>query len=112
MPLHMADIPLYRTRLFGLTKDRLAGYPWESPQNDLSEAVPNRKAWLLAAEGRAFRINYFEMSALERFGVLRMTRRSDIVKIFTIAAALAIVFYYLAHYGLACPENVCDFTGK
>ena len=41
-----------------------------------------------------------------------MTRRSDIAKIFAIAAVLAMVFYYLAHYGLACPENVCDVTGK
>jgi predicted PurR-regulated permease PerM len=45
-----------------------------------------------------------------------MTRLSDIVKIFAIAALLAMVLYYLvyylAHYGLACPENVCDVTGK
>jgi hypothetical protein len=41
-----------------------------------------------------------------------MTRRSDIAKIFAIAAVLAMVFDYLAHYGLACPENVCDVTGK
>jgi hypothetical protein len=41
-----------------------------------------------------------------------MTRRSDIVKIVAIAAVLAMVFYYLAHYGLTCPENVCDVTGK
>jgi hypothetical protein len=41
-----------------------------------------------------------------------MTRRSDIIMIFPIAAVVAIVFYYLAHYGLTCPENVCDVTGK
>jgi hypothetical protein len=41
-----------------------------------------------------------------------MTRRSDIVKIFAVAAVLAIVLYYLVHYGLTCPENVCDVTGK
>jgi hypothetical protein len=40
-----------------------------------------------------------------------MTRRSDIVKIFAIAAVMAMVFYYLAHFGLACPENVCDVRG-
>ena len=41
-----------------------------------------------------------------------MTRRSDIVKIFAVAAVLAMVFYYLARYGLTCPENVCDVIGK
>jgi hypothetical protein len=41
-----------------------------------------------------------------------MTRRSDILKIFAIAAVLAMVFYHLAHYGLACPDNVCDINGK
>jgi hypothetical protein len=41
-----------------------------------------------------------------------MTRRSDIVKILAIAAVLAKVFYYLAHYGLACAENACRVTGK
>jgi hypothetical protein len=34
MPLHLADIHLYRARLFF----REAAYPWESPQNDLAEA--------------------------------------------------------------------------
>jgi hypothetical protein len=34
MPLHMADIHLYRARLFF----REATYPWESPQHDLAEA--------------------------------------------------------------------------
>ncbi len=34
MPLHMADIHLYRARLFY----REAKYPWESPQADLAEA--------------------------------------------------------------------------
>ncbi len=34
MPLHMADIHLYRARLFY----REAEYPWESPQADLAEA--------------------------------------------------------------------------
>jgi hypothetical protein len=34
MPLHMADIRLYRARLFF----REATYPWESPQHDLDEA--------------------------------------------------------------------------
>jgi hypothetical protein len=41
-----------------------------------------------------------------------MTRRSDIVKIFAIAAVLAKMFYYLAYYGLACPENVCHVTAS
>jgi hypothetical protein len=34
MPLHLADIHLYRARLFF----RDATYPWESPQYDLAEA--------------------------------------------------------------------------
>src|SRR5580704_1796184 len=38
MPLHMADIHLHRARLFGLSKDRPASYPWTSPQHDLAEA--------------------------------------------------------------------------
>jgi hypothetical protein len=38
MPLHMADIHLHRARLFGLSKDRPASYPWTSPQDDLAEA--------------------------------------------------------------------------
>jgi hypothetical protein len=33
-----------------------------------------------------------------------MTRRSDIIKIFIIAAVLAIGLYYLAHYGLHWPQ--------
>jgi hypothetical protein len=38
MPLNMADIHLHRARLFGLSKDRPAKYPWISPQADLAEA--------------------------------------------------------------------------
>jgi tetratricopeptide (TPR) repeat protein len=38
MPLFMADIHLHRARLFGLSKDRPASYPWTSPQTDLAEA--------------------------------------------------------------------------
>jgi hypothetical protein len=38
MPLFMADIHLHRARLFGLSKDRPASYPWTSPQHDLAEA--------------------------------------------------------------------------
>jgi tetratricopeptide (TPR) repeat protein len=38
MPLLMADIHLHRARLFGLSKDRPANYPWTSPQDDLAEA--------------------------------------------------------------------------
>jgi tetratricopeptide (TPR) repeat protein len=38
MPLFMADIHLHRARLFGLSKDRSATYPWTSPQADLAEA--------------------------------------------------------------------------
>jgi hypothetical protein len=34
MPLHMADIHLYRARLFFRCKP----YPWQSPQQDLAEA--------------------------------------------------------------------------
>ncbi|MDQ6868153.1 MAG: hypothetical protein M3178_07015 [Pseudomonadota bacterium] len=38
MRLFMADIHLHRARLFGLSKDRPASYPWTSPQDDLAEA--------------------------------------------------------------------------
>jgi tetratricopeptide (TPR) repeat protein len=38
MPLFMADIHLHRARLFGLSQDRPASYPWTSPQHDLAEA--------------------------------------------------------------------------
>jgi tetratricopeptide (TPR) repeat protein len=38
MPLFLADIHLHRARLFGLSKDRPAIYPWKSPQVDLAEA--------------------------------------------------------------------------
>jgi hypothetical protein len=38
MPLYMADIHLHRARLFGLSKDRPANYPWTSSQTDLAEA--------------------------------------------------------------------------
>jgi hypothetical protein len=41
-----------------------------------------------------------------------VTRRSDIIKIFAIAAIPVMLFDYLAHYGLACPDDVCDVTGK
>jgi hypothetical protein len=34
MPLHLADIHLYRARLFHHAKP----YPWQSPQHDLAEA--------------------------------------------------------------------------
>jgi hypothetical protein len=34
----MPDIRLHRPRLFGLSEDRLASYPWASPQDDLAEA--------------------------------------------------------------------------
>ena len=37
MPLFLADIHLYRARLFGSWK-REAKYPWQSPQHDLAEA--------------------------------------------------------------------------
>ena len=49
MKLHMADIHLYRARLFGIMKDRdkdevgimkdEISYPWDSPQVDLDEAA-------------------------------------------------------------------------
>jgi hypothetical protein len=39
-----------------------------------------------------------------KIGVVPMTRRSDIIKIFAIAALLGIGFYYLAHYGLSWPQ--------
>jgi hypothetical protein len=32
-------------------------------------------------------------------GVLPMTRRIDILKIFAVAATIGAVFYYLAHHG-------------
>jgi hypothetical protein len=38
MPLLMADIVLHRARLFGLSEDRPASYPWTCPQTDLAEA--------------------------------------------------------------------------
>jgi hypothetical protein len=40
MQLHMADIHLYRARLFGSLKFevRSVKYPWESPQADLAAA--------------------------------------------------------------------------
>ena len=43
MKLFMADIHLYRARLFGAASEQLAvnsggKYPWESPQKDLAEA--------------------------------------------------------------------------
>ena len=40
MPLFLADIHLYRARLFGRRKDEDGGikYPWESPKVDLAEA--------------------------------------------------------------------------
>jgi hypothetical protein len=38
MRLFMADILLHRARLFGLSEDRPANYPWNSPQHDLAEA--------------------------------------------------------------------------
>ena len=46
MPLFLADIHLYRARLFGRPKDGVASdhagggekYPWQSPQHDLKEA--------------------------------------------------------------------------
>jgi hypothetical protein len=44
--------------------------------------------------------------ASRRFGVVLATRRANIVKIFASFAVLAMIFYYLAHYGLACPEDV------
>ena len=34
-----------------------------------------------------------------------MTRRSDIIKIFAIAAILGFAFYYLGHYGLSLPQR-------
>ena len=38
MPLFMADIHLHRARLFGLSKDRPASFPWTSQQDDLARA--------------------------------------------------------------------------
>jgi len=38
-----------------------------------------------------------------KIGIVPMTRRSDIIKIFVLAALLGAVFYYLAHYGLSLP---------
>jgi hypothetical protein len=34
-----------------------------------------------------------------------VTRRSDIIKVFIVAALLGAVFYYLAHYGLSLPHS-------
>jgi len=38
MRLHLADIHLYRARLFGLIANRPAAYPWVSPRDDLDKA--------------------------------------------------------------------------
>jgi tetratricopeptide (TPR) repeat protein len=38
MPLFLADIHLHRARLFGLSRQQPAHYPWDSPQADLAEA--------------------------------------------------------------------------
>jgi hypothetical protein len=35
-----------------------------------------------------------------------MSRRSDILKIFAVAAVLAMALYYLAHYGLHLPSEI------
>jgi hypothetical protein len=35
-----------------------------------------------------------------------MTRRSDIIKIFIIAALRGILLYYLASYGLSWPQSL------
>jgi hypothetical protein len=40
-----------------------------------------------------------------KIGVVPMTGRADIIKIFVIAALLGIAFYYLAHYGLSWPQR-------
>jgi hypothetical protein len=40
-----------------------------------------------------------------RIGVVPVTRRSDIIKVFIVAALLGAVFYYLAHYGLSLPHS-------
>jgi hypothetical protein len=42
---------------------------------------------------------------ITKIGIVPMTRRSDIIKIFAIAALLGIAFYYLAHYGLSWPQR-------
>jgi hypothetical protein len=38
-------------------------------------------------------------------GSVPMTRRIDILKIIVVAAAIGILFYYLAHYGLSLPPG-------
>ena len=43
---------------------------------------------------------------ITKIGVVPMTRRSDIIKIFVIAALLGVLFYYLAHYGLSVPQSI------
>ena len=40
-----------------------------------------------------------------KIGIVPMTRRSDIIKIFIVAALLGAAFYYLAHYGLSLPQS-------
>jgi hypothetical protein len=35
-----------------------------------------------------------------KIGVVPMTRRIDILKIFAVAAVIGAVFYYLAHHGV------------
>jgi hypothetical protein len=39
-------------------------------------------------------------------GAVPMSRRSDILKIFAVAAVLAMALYYLAHYGLHLPSEI------
>jgi hypothetical protein len=42
---------------------------------------------------------------IAKIGVVPMTSRFDLIKIFAIAAILGGAFYYLAHYGLSLPQR-------
>ena len=42
---------------------------------------------------------------ITKIGVVPMTSRFDLIKIFAIVAILGGAFYYLAHYGLSLPQR-------
>jgi hypothetical protein len=44
-------------------------------------------------------------NSITKIGVVPMTSRFDLIKIFAIVAILGGAFYYLAHYGLSLPRR-------
>jgi hypothetical protein len=57
----------------------------------------------LRCSARSNVLQYFE-SCGHAIDAVPMTRRSDILKVFAVAAVLAGTFYYLANYGLHPPS--------